>query len=175
MAIAALQSCQPSADHTPTIAPVANVAPDHWTTGNKVAIGTSATRQSNVWFTAVHGTLADVMYPTIDVDNLRQFGYLVTDGSNFFFDSMTEKPGVSATVTVSDQRALMYQLRVDDYDHHFYIVTELATSSVAPVVVLRTQLFGDNVLPATSGMGTVMTSCTRTRSRTNTTAQGRAG
>src|SRR5438874_2606569 len=44
--------------------------------GDKDAIGTSASRQSNVWFTAAHGTLADVLYPTVDADDVRTAGYL---------------------------------------------------------------------------------------------------
>lgn len=102
-----------------------------------MAIGTAATRQSNVWFTAVHGTLADVMYPTVDVDNLRQFGYLVTDGSTFFFDAATD--GV-ATSKVTDDRALTYELRVDDPLHGFSLVTEIASDATSPVVLVRTHL-----------------------------------
>src|SRR4029077_301064 len=40
-----------TADSPPAVSP----GPDHWTTGNKDAIGAAYGRQSNVWFTAVHG------------------------------------------------------------------------------------------------------------------------
>ncbi len=125
---------------TADIAPAANVAGDHWTTGDKDAIGTAAGRQSNVWFTAAHGTLADLLYPTVDADNLRQFGFLVTDGSTFFFDAATQ--GVASS-RVTDDRALTYVLQVDDAVHRFSLVTEIATDPDRPVVVVRAHLIGN--------------------------------
>ena len=116
------------------------MASDHWTTGDKVAIGTAASRASNVWFTAVHGTLADVMYPTVDTDNLRQFGYLVTDGSTFLFDASTQG---TATAAVTDDRALTFETRVDDPERHFSVVSDYATDPARPAVVVRTHLSGD--------------------------------
>ena len=125
------------------VAPASRTAPDHWTTGNKDAVGTALTRRSPVWFTAVHGTLADVLYPTVDMDNLRQFGFLVTDGSSFFFDSSQQ--GVASS-RVTDDRALTYELRVDDPVHHFSVITEIATATDGPVVVVRTHLVGNTTL-----------------------------
>jgi glucoamylase len=121
-------------------APAARGAADHWSSGNKDAIGTANSTASPVWFTAVHGTLADLLYPTVDADNLRQFGYLVTDGTSFFFDASQQ--GVASS-RVTDDRALTYELRVEDTVHHFSLVTELATSPDGPVVVVRTHLTGD--------------------------------
>ena len=134
LALVAIVVFHQSGAWTADVAPVANVGADHWTTGDKDAVGTSATRQSNVWFTAAHGTLADVLYPTVDADNLRQFGFLVTDGSSFFFDAATQ--GV-ASARVTDDRALTYELRVDDPVHQFSLVTEVATDPGRPVVVVR--------------------------------------
>jgi glucoamylase len=88
----------------------------------------------------VHGTLADLLYPTVDADNLRQFGFIVTDGTSFFFDASQQ--GVASS-RVTDQRALTYELRVDDTVHHFSLVTEIAASPDGPVVVVRTHLTGD--------------------------------
>ncbi|HEY0829828.1 MAG TPA: glycoside hydrolase family 15 protein [Candidatus Dormibacteraeota bacterium] len=139
LAIAAIVVFRQTPVWTADLAPAANVAPDHWTTGDKDAIGTAASRQSNVWFTAAHGTLADVLYPTVDTDNLRQFGFLVTDGSSFFFDAATQGT-VSSRVT--DDRALTYVLQVDDTAHGFSLVTEIATDPERPVVVVRGRLTG---------------------------------
>jgi len=121
----------PMYEWTADVAPAANVAPDHWTTGDKDAIGTAHSRQSNVWFTAVHGTLADVMYPTVDVDNLRQLGFLVTDGSSFLFDAATQ--GV-ATSQVQDDRALTYGMTVNGPS--FIVATQIASDPERPVVVV---------------------------------------
>ena len=126
---------------TGDVAPAARPAPDRWTSGNKDAIGTARSAASPLWFTAVHGTLADLLYPTVDRDNLRQFGYLVTDGSSFFFDASQQ--GVASS-RVTDDRALTYELRVDDAAHHFSLVTTIATESESPVVFVRTHLIGDS-------------------------------
>lgn len=121
-------------------APASRTAPDRWTSGNKDAIGTAFGPKSQVWFTAVHGTIADLLYPTVDHDNLRQFGFLVTDGASFFFDASQQ--GVASS-RVTDDRALTYELRVDNPAHHFSIVTEVAADPGGPAVLVRTHLIGD--------------------------------
>lgn len=140
LAIVAILVFRQTTQWTADTAPAADVAGDHWTTGDKDAIGTAATRQSNVWFTAAHGTLADVLYPTVDADNLRQFGFLVTDGSTFLFDAAAQ--GVASS-RVTDDRALTYVLQVDDPVHRFSLVTEVATDPDRPVVVVRGHLIGN--------------------------------
>src|SRR5438105_101101 len=139
LAVVAIVVFRPAAQWTADVAPAASVVPDHLTTGDKDAIGTAAGRQSNVWFTAPHGTLADVLYPTVDADNLRQFGFLVTDGSSFFFDAATQ--GVASS-RVTDDRAPTYAMQVDDPVHKFSLVTEIATDPDRPVVVVRAHLIG---------------------------------
>ena len=140
LALLAIIFFRPSSEWTADLAPAANVAADHWTTGDKDAIGTAYGRASNVWFTATHGTLADLLYPTVDVDNLRQFGFLVTDGSTFFFDAATQ--GVASS-KVLDERAPTYELRVNDPAHGFTLVTRIAADPDRPVVVVSGQLLGD--------------------------------
>src|SRR5436190_8285643 len=39
--------------------------------------------QSRVWFTASHGIINEVYYPSIDRANTRDFGFVVTDGASF--------------------------------------------------------------------------------------------
>jgi glucoamylase len=143
-------------------APAMTVAPDHWTTGNKDAVGTAYGTASPVWFTAVHGTLADLLYPTVDRDNLRQFGFIVTDGATFFFDASQQ--GVASS-RVTDDRALTYELRVDDTAQHFSLVTDLAANTSNPVVLVRTRLVGGSsrlhvyayLVPHLGGSGTAQT------------------
>ena len=139
LALIAIVLLRPSGNWTADVAPAACVAVDHWTSGDKDAIGTAYGRQSNVWFTAVHGTLADLLYPTVDADNLRQLGFLVTDGSSFVFDAATQ--GV-VTSKVTDERALTYELRVTDPVHGFTLVTKIATDPDRPVVMVNAQLLG---------------------------------
>lgn len=55
-----------------------------WTTSSKIGVGTSATGDSNVWFTISHGILNEVYYPRVDIANIRDMQFLVTDGKDFF-------------------------------------------------------------------------------------------
>jgi glucoamylase len=54
-----------------------------WTTGNKLAVGTSADLNSKVWFAVAKGITSEVFYPRLDVPNMEDMQYVVTDGSTF--------------------------------------------------------------------------------------------
>jgi len=58
--------------------------PPRWTSSDKSGIGTAINAQSRVWFTASHGIINEVYYPSIDRANTRDFGFVVTDGASFF-------------------------------------------------------------------------------------------
>lgn len=55
-----------------------------WTTGAKVGVGTAYSADSNVWFTISHGIINEVYYPRIHIANIRDLGFIVTDGKEFF-------------------------------------------------------------------------------------------
>ncbi len=57
-----------------------------WTSSAKIGIGTALTPISNLWFTISHGILNEVYYPRIDCASIRDMGFLVTDGKDFFSD-----------------------------------------------------------------------------------------
>jgi hypothetical protein len=38
-----------------------------WTTGNKLAVGSSAEKNSKVWFTVANGITSEVFYPRLDI------------------------------------------------------------------------------------------------------------
>jgi glucoamylase len=129
---------RPAATLGPAPGPTAST--DTWSTGDKDAIGTAVERTSPVWFTAVHGAIADVLYPRVDQDNVRQFGYLVTDGATFLFDETTD--GIASS-RVTDHRALTYETTVNDPKHGFSLIHDFATDPGRPVVLERTRLVGD--------------------------------
>jgi glucoamylase len=89
--------------------------PPRWTTSAKTGVGTSATAESDVWFTISHGIVDEVYYPTLDRANTRDFGLLVSDGHDFFSEEKrhTEQrieplaqgvPGYRLTNTCRDGR-----------------------------------------------------------------------
>jgi glucoamylase len=55
-----------------------------WTASAKTAVGTSLSNESCVWFTASHGILNEIYYPSIDIASTRDMGFIVTNGTDFF-------------------------------------------------------------------------------------------
>lgn len=85
-----------------------------WTTGNKLAVGTSADTTSKVWFTVAKGVTSEVFYPRLDVPNMQDMQYIVTDGATFVdlerdatdhAVSMPDEEALEHTVTNTDKRA----------------------------------------------------------------------
>ena len=57
-----------------------------WTHGGKDGVGTAYAASSRIWFTASHGTLNEIYYPTIDRPQTRDMELLFTDGETFFHE-----------------------------------------------------------------------------------------
>jgi glucoamylase len=82
-----------------------------WTTGNKLAVGTSADTTSQVWFTVAKGITTEVFYPRLDVPNMQDMQYIVTDGATFVD---LERDATSHAVSMPDQMALEYTITNTD-------------------------------------------------------------
>ena len=50
-----------------------------WATAGKQAIGTSATRESKVWFTLAQGVMTEVYYPDVTVANVHMLQFVVVN------------------------------------------------------------------------------------------------
>ena len=101
----------------PSGSPAAGIASDgpgvqaSWTTGNKVAVGTSADTVSKVWFTVAKGITTEVFYPRLDVPNMQDMQYIVTDGSSF---ADLERDATAHVVSMPDERAMEYTITNTD-------------------------------------------------------------
>ncbi|GAA4311248.1 glucan 1,4-alpha-glucosidase [Compostibacter hankyongensis] len=58
--------------------------PPRWNSSNKSGVGTSLNRSSEIWFTTSHGILNEVFYPRVDIACIRDMGFLVGNGKDFF-------------------------------------------------------------------------------------------
>jgi glucoamylase len=76
-----------------------------WTTGNKLALGTSAGLDSKLWFTVTKGIISEVFYPRFDVPNMEDMQYVITDGSTFVD---LERDATSHAISMPSERALEY-------------------------------------------------------------------
>jgi glucoamylase len=82
-----------------------------WTTGNKLAVGTSAGLDSKVWFTVAKGITSEVFYPRLDIPNMEDMQYVVTNGSTFVD---LERDATSHAVSVPSEKALEYAVTNTD-------------------------------------------------------------
>lgn len=82
-----------------------------WTTGNKMAVGTSADKTSTVWFTVANGITTEVFYPRLDVPNMQDMQYIVTDGATFVD---LERDATNHAVSMPDEKALEYTITNTD-------------------------------------------------------------
>lgn len=81
--------------------------PPTWTSSDKDLVGT-ALGPARLWFTLGHGIVNEVYYPRIDIPQIRDLGFIVGDGTDFWievkrfghYDFAVPAPGIPlATVT----------------------------------------------------------------------------
>jgi glucoamylase len=85
--------------------------PASWTTGNKLAVGASAALGGKVWFTVAKGITSEVFYPRLDVPNMEDMQYVVTDGSTFVD---LERDATSHVISMPAEKALEYTITNQD-------------------------------------------------------------
>jgi len=85
--------------------------PAFWTTGNKLAVGASAGTDSRVWFTVAKGVTSEVFYPRLDIPNMEDMQYVVTDGSTFVD---LKRDATSHQISMPVENALEYTVTNTD-------------------------------------------------------------
>jgi glucoamylase len=113
-------------------APGAPGGASSWTTGGKQGLGTSATTTSKVWYTLGQGITDEVFYPTVDVANVQDMQYVVSDGSTF---SQLERDNTSHQIVLTDPQSLSYQ-QVNTANNGRYKITKTYTTDPARATVL---------------------------------------
>ena len=69
---------------------------------------------SKVWFTVAKGIISEVFYPRLDVPNMQDMQYVITDGSTFVD---LERDATSHAVSMPTEKALEYTVTNTDTDH----------------------------------------------------------
>jgi glucoamylase len=107
-----------------------------WTTGDKDALGTSATTTGKVWFTVANGITSEVFYPRADVPNLQDMQYLVTDGSTFVD---LERDATTHVVSMPDQKSLEYTVTNTARSGRYRITNTYVTDPARDTLVINTR------------------------------------
>jgi glucoamylase len=107
-----------------------------WTTGDKSALGTSATTTSKVWFTVAKGITTEVFYPRADVPEMQDMQYIVTDGSTFVD---LERDATTHTVSMPDEKSLEYTVTNTAKSGRYRITSTYTTDPNRSTLVIRTR------------------------------------
>src|SRR2546423_1725085 len=107
-----------------------------WTTGNKVALGTSATTTSKIWFTAAKGITSEVFYPRADVPNMQDMQYVVTDGSTFVD---LERDATNHVVSMPDEKSLEYTITNTAKSGKYRITNTYVTDPAQSTLLIQTR------------------------------------
>src|ERR671934_1424134 len=107
-----------------------------WTTGNKLALGTSATTTSKVWFTVAKGITSEVFYPRADVPNMQDMQYVVTDGSTFVD---LERDATNHVVSMPDEKSLEYAITNTAKSGKYRITNTYVTDPAQNTLLVKTR------------------------------------
>ncbi len=108
-----------------------------WTRGAKDGVGTAYSEGSTVWYTVARGVLTEIYYPTIDMPQTRDIGFLVSDGHSFVHD---EKRHLTHTMEKVHPDALGFVVTNSDPDGRYRVVKEIIADPHAAVVLVRVRL-----------------------------------
>ena len=115
-------------------------APSNWCGGAKQAVGTSL-GAARVWFTVGQGILNEVYYPRVDLPQIRDLGFIVSDGAGFWQevkqieDCRVElaEPGIPA-------------LRITHRHARFTLTQRIAPEQHRDTLLVELQLTGEPAL-----------------------------
>ena len=118
-------------------APGAPGLPGRWTSSVKNSVGCAYSASSRVWFTASHGILNEIYYPTIDRPQTRDMELLITDGESFFHE---EKRDLLRTFSYVDPAAPGPRQVNRDPEGRYTVTKETICDPHASVVLVRVRL-----------------------------------
>ena len=113
--------------------------PPRWTSAVKDAIGTAYAASSRIWFTSSHGILNEVYHPTIDRAQIRDMGFLITDGETFVHE---EKRDLDSTFEYIDPECLGVRYVNSDPAGRYSLTKEIICDPHHSVVVQHIKLQG---------------------------------
>src|SRR5207247_3695905 len=107
-----------------------------WTTGNKLAVGTSADTTSKVWFTVAKGITSEIFYPRADVPNMQDMQYVVTDGSTFVD---LERDATNHVFSMPDEKSLEYTVTNTAKSGKYKLTNTYVTDPAQNTLLLKTR------------------------------------
>jgi len=116
-----------------------------WTSSVKDAVCTAYGASSRVWFTCSHGILNEIYHPTIDLAQVRDMEFLVSDGETFVHE---EKRDMETVFEYIHAEALGVRYVNRDQDGRYALTKEIICDPHHSVVLMHVRLDGrEDVLP----------------------------
>jgi len=116
-----------------------------WTAGAKDAVGTAYAVSSRVWYTLANGVNTEVYYPTIDMPQVRDLQYLVSDGETFFHD---ERRNTLSSIELIDPDTLGFRITNHDPQGRYWIEKQIIGDPHLNCLLIHTRF---NVTPEWQG------------------------
>jgi glucoamylase len=114
-----------------------------WTSSRKDCVGMAYSASSRIWYTISHGILNELYYPTIDRPQVRDMGFLLTDGESFVHE---EKRDLRRSFEYIDGSSPAVRLVNTDPENRYRIIKEIIADPHQPVVLTRVRIEGDEKL-----------------------------
>ena len=111
-----------------------------WTNGAKEGVGTAYAASCRVWFTIWRGVLTEVYYPTVDLPQIRDLQFLITDERSFLHE---EKRDLTSTIERIEP-SLGYRIVNSDPQGRYRLVKEIITEPHLPAVLIHVRLECDD-------------------------------
>ncbi len=116
-----------------------------WTSSVKDAVGTAYAASSRIWFTCSHGILNEIYHPTIDRAQVRDMGFLITDGETFVHE---EKRHLVSSFEYIHPEALGVRYVNREPGGRYTLTKEIICDPHHSVVLQRVRLDGEaDLLP----------------------------
>ncbi len=116
-----------------------------WTAGAKDAVGTAYSVSNRLWYTIARGINTEIYYPTIDMPQVRDLQYMISDGETFFHD---ERRNTVSQVEAIDPGALGFRIINTDPEGRYSIEKEIIGDPHLNCMLVRTKF---NVSPQWQG------------------------
>jgi len=120
------------------------IAP-RWTAGAKDAVGTAYSVSNRIWYTLANGINTEIYYPTIDMPQVRDLQYLVSDGETFFHD---ERRNTISKTELIDPGALGFRITNADPEGRYTIEKQIIGDPHLNCLLIHTKF---NVAPEWQG------------------------
>jgi glucoamylase len=130
----AILETEPKADGAPGI-------PPRWTRSAKDIVGTAYATASRIWFTASAGVLNEIYFPTIDLPQVRDMQFLVSDGQTFFHE---ERRDMASETEYIDEHGLAVRITTRDPNDRYRLVKEIIADPHLSCLLIDARLEGDD-------------------------------